>query len=74
VRGSKAKVLRRFAKSIANADGLPIRTYKVMNEQVKYFTNPLLKEPIEYSTATIYLGESVRAVYKKLKSNLKIKE
>jgi hypothetical protein len=73
MRGSKAKVLRSFAKAIAFDDGLPLVTYKTKNEQIKFYQNPMMKEPVEYPTATVYLGESRRAIYRKLKRNLKVK-
>jgi len=72
MRGTKAKVLRSFATAIAKDDGLPLVTYKLEHEKTKLFQNPMMKEPIEYKTATVVLGESRRSLYKNLKRTSKV--
>lgn len=72
MRGTKVKVLRSFATAIAKDDGLPLVTYELKNEKTKLFQNPMMKEPIEYKTATVVLGESRRSIYKKLKRSAKV--
>jgi hypothetical protein len=73
MRGSKAKFLRETARRISSEEQLPVRKYKLLNEQVKYFSHPLIQQPIEYHTATIVLDDSQRKVFKQLKKNLKTK-
>jgi len=72
MRGTKAKVLRSFATAIARDDGLPLVAYRLEHEKTKFYQNPMMKEPIEYKTATVVLGESRRAIYKRLKRSAKV--
>ncbi len=72
MRAKRVKILRKMAKELA--EGLPIVSYQEINKQTKMYQNPMMNEPIEYATSTIVLADSRRSIYRKLKSNAKIKQ